>query len=98
MTLFLENAWTPKPAPDGTWTVTLHNLGETELADFTLSLTTITRIMPEHSLDGARLVRRVANFHEFAPPQGLRLAPGQRWTFRAEGLNRSPFHLSLIHI
>ena len=30
--------------------------------------------MPEHRLDGARLVRRVANFHEFAPPEGLRLA------------------------
>ena len=92
MTLFLENTWTPQPEPAGTWTVTLINLSEEVLEGFALSLTTITRIMPEHHLDGARLVRRVANFHEFAPPDGLRLPPGARWTFRAEGLNRSPFH------
>ena len=69
LTLFLENTWTPHPLPAGTWTITLINLGEEELTDFTLSLTTITRIMPEHRLEGARLVRRVANFHEFAPPK-----------------------------
>ena len=92
MTLFLENSWSPRPEPAGCWTVTLINLSEEDLTDFTLSLTTITRIMPEHRLDGARLVRRVANFHEFAPPEGLRLPPGGRWRFQAEGLNRSPFH------
>lgn len=92
MTLFLENAWAPKPGPDGTWTVVLHNLGEADLTDFSLSLTTITRIMPEHSIEGARLKRRVANYHEFLPPEGFQLAPGQRWTFQASGLNRSPFH------
>ncbi|MBA4489229.1 beta-N-acetylhexosaminidase [Paracoccus sp. S1E-3] len=92
MTLFLENTWTPHPLPAGTWTVTLMNLSEEALTDFTLSLTTITRIMPEHRLEGARLLRRVANFHEFAPPEGLVLAPGACWRFSAEGLNRSPFH------
>ncbi|MFD1797292.1 beta-N-acetylhexosaminidase [Paracoccus aurantiacus] len=92
MTLFLENAWMPDPAPDGTWTVTLHNLGTETLADFTLSITTITRIMPEHVITGARLLRRVANFHEFAPPEGMRLAPGARWQFSADGLFRMPFH------
>ncbi|AUH64245.1 beta-N-acetylhexosaminidase [Paracoccus zhejiangensis] len=92
MTLFLENAWAPNPGPDGTWTVTLHNLGEADLQGFSLSLTTITRIMPEHTLENARLKRRVANFHEFLPPEGLSLAPGQSWRFLASGLNRSPFH------
>ena len=92
MVLFLENAWTPAPAPDGCWTVTLHNLGEETLTDFTLSITTITRIMPEHEIIGATLLRRVANFHEFAPPEGLRLAPGDSWRFSASGLFRMPFH------
>ena len=46
MTLFLENVWSPDPVPAGTWTVTLTNLSGEPLHDFTLSLTTITRIMP----------------------------------------------------
>ena len=46
MTLFLENTWTAEPAPAGTWTLTLHNLGEAALSDFSLSVTTITRVMP----------------------------------------------------
>ncbi|MDO5641024.1 MAG: family 20 glycosylhydrolase, partial [Paracoccus sp. (in: a-proteobacteria)] len=92
MTLFLENHWTPAPAPDGSWTVVLHNLGDEELSGFTLSITTITRIMPEHEITGARLLRRVANFHEFAPPEGMRLPPGGRWRFMASGLFRLPFH------
>ncbi len=85
MTLFLENTWTPHPLSAGTWTVTLINLGEEDLADFTLSLTTITRIMPEHRLEGARLVRRVANFHEFAPPEGLHPPPARAGASRPRG-------------
>lgn len=96
MSLFLENAWSPDPAPKGAWTVTLHNLGETDLTGFRLSVTTITRIVPEHRpehrIEGARLVRRVANYHEFEPPKELRLTPGARWSFRAEGLNSAPAH------
>lgn len=92
MVLFLENSWTPNPQPAGSWTVTLFNLGDDELTDFTLSITTITRIMPEHDLIGAKLLRRVANFHEFSPPETLYLKPGDRWRFSVSGLNRSPFH------
>jgi len=92
MTLFLENAWAPEPAPAGTWTLTLTNLSDEVLRDFTLSVTTITRIMPEHEVTGARFLRRTANYHEFAPLEGVSLAPGASWTFHAEGLFRSPFH------
>ncbi|MEO5615558.1 MAG: hypothetical protein ABIR04_11655, partial [Cypionkella sp.] len=92
MTLFLENEWASEPAPAGTWTLRLTNLSETVLTDFTLSVTTITRIMPEHYVEGGRFLRRTANFHEFAPFEGVRLAPGDAWTLRAEGLFRSPFH------
>lgn len=89
---FLENAWLPDPAPAGTWEVALTNLSDDTLTNFTLSLTTITRIMPEHWVEGARFLRRTANFHEFAMPEGMKLAPGATWRFRAEGLYRSPFH------
>lgn len=92
MTYFLENRWTPDPLPAGTWEIRLINLSDAPLSAFTLSLTTITRIMPVHEVRGARFLRRVANFHEFAPLEGAPLAPGASWTFEAEGLFRSPFH------
>lgn len=92
MTLFLENAWLPDPAPAGTWAITLTNLSDRVLERFTLSVTTITRIIDMEEVTNGRLLRRVANFHEFAPPEGLRLAPGASWTLHAAALNRSPFH------
>ena len=92
MTLFLENAWSPEPAPAGTWTLRLTNLGNQALTDFTLSLTTITRIMPVHEVYGARFLRRTANYHEFAPLDNRPLASGESWEFEAEGLFRAPVH------
>ncbi|MGV8949813.1 MAG: beta-N-acetylhexosaminidase [Cypionkella sp.] len=90
--LFLENSWSPEPAPAGTWTLKLTNLSDEVLRDFTLSVTTITRIMPLHEVHNARFLRRTANYHEFAPLDGQSLAPGASWSFEAEGLFRSPFH------
>ncbi len=90
--LFLENSWSPEPAPAGTWTLKLTNLSDEVLRDFTLSVTTITRIMPVHEVQNARFLRRTANYHEFAPLDGQSLAPGASWSFEAEGLFRSPFH------
>lgn len=90
--LFLENSWSPDPVPAGTWTLRLTNLSDDTLTDFTLSLTSITRVMKDHFIENGRLLHRNANFHSFVPPEGLRLKPGASWTFRAEGLNRSPFH------
>jgi len=90
--LFLENSWSPEPAPAGTWALKLTNLGDAPLVDFTLSVTTITRIMPEHHVYGAKFLRRTANYHEFAPLDVESLAVGATWSFEAEGLFRSPFH------
>lgn len=90
--LFLENSWSPEPEPAGIWTLKLTNLSDEVLRDFTLSVTTITRIMPVHEVRGARFLRRTANYHEFAPLDGQSLAPGASWSFEAEGLFRSPFH------
>jgi hexosaminidase len=90
--LFLENTWTAEPAPAGTWTIKLTNLGDTPLRDFTLSVTTITRVMPVHHIYNARLLHRTANYHRFGPMDPLTLEPGEAWEFQAEGLFRSPFH------
>jgi len=90
--LFLENSWAPDSAPAGRWMLRLTNLGEEPLADFTLSVTSISRIMPEHSIEGATLLRKVASCHEFAPPEGLVLAPGDDWTIEVLGILRAPSH------
>ncbi len=93
MSYRIDNAWTPEPAPAGTLSVTLHNLSDAPLEDFTLSYTAITRVMPDAPApENATFLRRDANYHRFAPPAGLAVPPGGSWTFRASGLNRSPFH------
>ena len=92
MTYFLENTWLPDPAPAGTWQIKLHNLSDTALTGFRLSLTSITRVMPSHDLHNAVFHRRAANYHEFSPKEAAPLAPGDAWIFSVSGLNRSPFH------
>jgi len=67
-------------------------LSDAPLADFKLSLTSITRIMPTYDLKGATFLRRDANFHEFEPADATPIAPGESWTFSVTGINRSPFH------
>ena len=42
--------------------------------------------------ENATFQQRDANYHRFAPPEGLAVPPGGAWTFRASGLNRSPSH------
>ncbi|WP_112310573.1 beta-N-acetylhexosaminidase [Pseudogemmobacter bohemicus] len=90
--LILENSWAEAPLPAGTWSLRLTNLSEDVLAGFTLSLTSITRVVAGYEITGGRLAGRHANFHLFAPPEGVAIAPGESWSFAITGLNRSPFH------
>ena len=93
MTYRVENSWSPEPAPGGMLTISLFNLSEAPLAGFTLSYTAITRVMPDAPApENAVFLKRDANYHRFAPPEGLSVPPGGSWTFRAAGLNRAPLH------
>lgn len=91
----LENAWEPvDDDPCGRFVFTLLNLSDAPLGGFKLAYTTLTRIKDaeEARCDNAVFLRRNANFHQFAPPQGLVLQPGESWRFTVAPLWRPAKH------
>ncbi|TCU20050.1 beta-N-acetylhexosaminidase [Rhizobium sullae] len=88
----LENSWTPDGGPNGRFTFTLFNFCESPLSGFRLVYTSLTRVSDPEACENARFLRRNANFHEFSPPAGLSIAPGQSWTFTVSGLHRKAQH------
>jgi len=85
----LESTWQADGGPNGRFTFTLFNLSDAPIADFNTSL---TRVIDQKACDNATFLRRNANFHEFAPPAGVSIAPGQSWTFTVSGLHRPARH------
>lgn len=90
----LEASWSPVEASFGRFTFTLFNLSAKPLSGFTLAYTSLTRVADEHVAEGATLKRRVANFHEYSPPEGLTIKPGGSWQFTVEGLTNGPKHIT----
>ncbi|MQW88823.1 beta-N-acetylhexosaminidase [Sinorhizobium saheli] len=88
----LESAWQPEGGPKGRLTFVLFNLSELPLSGFRLVYTSLTRVVDPAACQNATFLRRNANFHEFAPPEGLVLARGESWTFSVSGLNREARH------
>ncbi|KQV16483.1 beta-N-acetylhexosaminidase [Rhizobium sp. Root1203] len=88
----LESAWQPDGGPNGRFTFTLFNLSDAPLAGFKLVYTSLTRVIDKKACENATFLRRNANFHEFAPPAGLSIAPGGSWTFTVSGLHRPAKH------
>ena len=90
----LEASWSPVEGSFGRFTFTLLNLSAEPLSGFSLAYTSLTRVADKHVCDGAKLKRRVANLHEFLPPEGLSVRPGGHWRFTVEGLTRAPQHVT----
>lgn len=88
----LESAWQPDGGPNGRFTFTLFNLSDAPVAGFKLVYTSLTRVIDKTACENATFLRRNANFHEFAPPSGLSIAPGGSWTFTVSGLHRPAKH------
>jgi len=88
----LESAWQPDGGPNGYFTFTLFNLSKAPLSGFRLVYTSLTRVIHADACRNATFLRRNANFHEFAPPEGLTLQPGEGWTFTVGGLHRQARH------
>ncbi|MBB3944414.1 hexosaminidase [Rhizobium skierniewicense] len=89
----LENAWHPnEDDPSGGFVFTLFNLSHQPLKDFRIVYTSLTRTIDKPVCGNAVYLRRNANFHEFAPPAGFELKPGQAWRFTVDGLLRPARH------
>lgn len=91
----LENTWHPVEGNDcGGFAFTLINLSDQPLRDFKLAYTSLTRVkdFEEPVVDNAVFLRRVANFHQYAPPQGFELEPGASWRFSVSNLWRPAKH------
>ncbi|MBP1853004.1 beta-N-acetylhexosaminidase [Rhizobium halophytocola] len=89
----LENAWHPiEGETGGGFSFTLLNLSAEAISDFRLVYTSLTRTIDAPRCQNARYLRRNANFHEFAPPAGFTLKPGESWTFVVDGLLRPAKH------
>jgi hexosaminidase len=90
----LEASLTPIEGSFGRFTFALFNLSSEPLCGFTLVYTSQTRVADKHVCQGAALKRRVANFHEFSPPEGFSVKPGGSWHFTVEGLTNGPKHVT----
>lgn len=89
----LENTWRPlEDDPAGAFDFTLVNLSDAPIQDFKLAYTTLTRVKDSGDIGNAILLKRNANFHQFAPPAGLVLEPGASWNFTVAGLWRRARH------
>ncbi|MUZ58433.1 beta-N-acetylhexosaminidase [Agrobacterium vitis] len=89
----LDNAWYPVDGDDGGGFVfTLYNLSSEPISGFKLAYTALTRVKDGPVCDNAVFLRRNANFHQFAPPEGLVLVPGACWRFTVQGLWRPARH------
>ena len=90
--------WKPcgpkKDREHGQLLFSLVNLSDFPLSGFRLVYTSLTRNTDRSAITNAVFVRRDANYHEFAPPDGLVLAPGEAWDFAVGGLNRAPNHIT----
>lgn len=89
----LENSWHPIEGDQGGGFVfTLVNLSDQPIENFKLAYTTLTRVKQSPVCDNAVFLKRNANFHQFAPPSGFVLQPGQSWRFTVQGLWRPARH------
>ncbi|PIO98179.1 beta-N-acetylhexosaminidase [Pleomorphomonas carboxyditropha] len=89
----LDCRWQPADAdPAGRLLFELWNLGATPVESFRLAFTTLRFAGHDPAADNARLLDRRGYFHEVAPPDGLRLAPGDVWRFSLGDIAGAPQH------
>ena len=89
MHFHLDSLW---HAEDGAMEFALTNCGDTPVTNPRLIYTTLVRTLRPSRCNGATLVRRQANFHEYASEAGFVLNPGETWRFTEHSLTRPAQH------
>ena len=91
----LASVWTPAGADsEALYVLTLTNHSGAPVSGFKLCITGPARIDPNAVVEGAALTRRLSNFSELTPEDGLRLAPGASWKISIRGLSYPLRHWS----
>jgi hexosaminidase len=89
----LETVWVPAGLDEvPAYTLSLTNNTDKPLEGFTLCVSGPARIDPAATMEGGRLLKRLSNHAEFAPPEGFVLQAGETWTIRAHGMSYHPKH------
>ncbi len=89
MHFHLDSLW---HAEDGAMEFALTNCGHSAVTNPRLMYTTLVRTLRPSRCTGATLVRRQANFHEYASETGFVLNPGETWRFTEHSLTRPAQH------
>ncbi|PKR90508.1 beta-N-acetylhexosaminidase [Pleomorphomonas diazotrophica] len=87
--------WRPLAGdPAGRFIFELCNTGSDPISGFRLAFTTLRFVERDPAAENVRLLDRRGYFHDVAPPEGFRLASGDRWCFSLGGITGEPQHRS----
>lgn len=91
----LDCLWRPSDGdPAGRLIFEFRNTGANPVEGFRLAFTTLRFVERDPAADNVRLLDRRGYFHDVAPPEGFRLAPGDGWRFSLGGITGEPQHRS----
>ena len=76
----------------GAMEMVVTNLSDDTVAAPSLYYGSITRTLLPSKAEGARFVRRQANYHEYAADTAMTLAPGEQWHVTEHSLTRAALH------
>jgi len=91
----LETGWTPASKNEPlAYALKLTNNSDKPVEGFKLSVSGPARLDPAATIENGRLLTRLSNHTELAPPDGFVLKPGATWVVTARGLSYPLRHWS----
>jgi hexosaminidase len=83
----LSSVWMPGDGNNGRYRLSLANRTESPIEGFRLGFSGPMRISDTASVTSGRVVTRLSNYAEVAPPQGFVLQPGADWEIEVDKLD-----------
>ncbi len=91
----LETGWTPASKNEPlAYTLKLTNNSDKPMENFKLAVSGPARLDPAATVENGKLLTRLSNHTELAPPDGFVLKPGATWVVTARGLSYPLRHWS----